>query len=373
MRTIITLLIISTFYTLICTGQPHQYKMLNTIPEFDSTQTKQLSFRVENANFFRNNEYYSPILDGYTYIGLWSRLLMAYYPAQNVRVRAGAHLLKYHGKSSFDPSESIPYFSITYQPKPGFNVTLGNINNDQNFGMPAMLYEPEYFYAQSPPAGAMVTYNKKWFDFETWIDWETFIYEGDPFQEKFTNGSKLLFRFINNNQINFRVPVYFVYHHQGGEIDSSAQKIETLMNGATGIDFTYKAGAWTMGIESLYVGYREATSNYLQPFRAGHGAVSRGFLSYKTAGLSLGYWQGKRFIAPRGRRIYQSVSFNTPGITLPKRQLIEGRLSWKIQIKKGIHFALESDAFFDLNDNSLSYAWGIHLFFNESFFLKKFD
>lgn len=353
-------------------AQNQSYGYLNTWPAFDSSQVKNLSFRIENANFFRNDEYTSPILDGYTLIGLWGRFLMQYYPAENLRVRFGGHFLKYHGRESIDDVESIPYYSIQYNPLPGLELIFGNFDNSQNLGLLEMLYEPEFYYTRKTPGGLQVRFDRSRLHLESWINWETHIFEGDPFQEVFTNGTIIKYDLISKKGHELSIPLQFIYHHQGGEIDSTDALIETLMNGAGGFNYQYYIADWSLGVHGYYLGYREATTNNLQAYSSGQAGLARIFASYKRSILSFGYWKANRFIAPKGRKIYQSYSFSTPGRLYPARDLLEGRLAMQIPVKKGVNFAIEADVFYDLNESNLSYSWGIHLIFSESFFMKSF-
>lgn len=363
------LLFFAIFLNIEAQSQQSQYSYLDTWNKFDSLQERNLFFRFENANFFRNTEYTSPILDGYTLIGLWGRFLFEYYPADNLRIKLGVHLLKYDGREEIEGVEALPYYMIQYKPVKDLSVIFGNFNDSRNMDLLSPLYEPELFYTQKPPAGLMVDYDKERIKLKSWINWETFIFEGDPFQERFLMGLSSEFYWLKNKDFELSMPLQFTYHHQGGEIDSSDNLIQTLMNGATGFKLNRISGKWNYGISGYYIGYREATSNGLQAFRAGQAGLARLNFGYKESLLSLGYWHGSKYVSPKGRHIYQSYSFSNPGEFYLKRQLVEGRFLFNLPIKSYVKLVLEADAFYDMNESDLSYAWGIHLIFSESFFL----
>jgi hypothetical protein len=350
-------------------SQNDRYNYLNTWNKFDSVQERELLFRFENANFFRNDEYVSPILEGYTLIGLWGRFLFEYYPTDNLRIKVGAHMLKYHGREEIEGVEALPYYSIQYKPLSDLSVTFGNFNNSRNMDLIAPIYEPELYYTHKPPAGLMIDFEKRFLTIKSWINWETHIFEGDPFQEKFLMGFSSEFFIINNDDFTLSTPLQFTYHHQGGEIDSSDNLVQTLMNGATGIRIKKRLEDWSIGLSSYYVGYHEATSNSLQAYRGGNAGLARLDFGYKESLLSLGYWYGDEYLSPKGRQIYQSYSFSNPGQLYPRRELMEGRFLLNIPIKNVARIVLEADAFYDLKESDLSYAWGVHLIFSESFFL----
>ena len=65
--------------------------------QIDSSLDNTLSFRIENSNFFKNNEYFNDIIQGYTLIGWFINPKLIYYPAKNAKIEAGIHFLKYSG------------------------------------------------------------------------------------------------------------------------------------------------------------------------------------------------------------------------------------------------------------------------------------
>jgi hypothetical protein len=354
-------------------SQNEAYRYMNTRAPFDSLKARNLSVRFENANFFRNNEYKSPVVDGYTLIGLWGRFLMEYYPANNLRLQVGGHFLKYHGSEPIDKHKSMPYYTIQYNPFHNMEIIFGNFNNNRNMGLLEMLYEPENYFTEKPPGGLQVRYANKWLTAQTWINWENFIFPGDSLQEVFTNGSLVDLELIDRENFQLSVPVQFMYYHEGGEIDSANKEIQTLMNGAAGLNFRYRAKRWTFGAEGYYLGYREATANRRQLFTAGYGGLARLSAAFDRSVVSVGYWQGDRYLSPKGRVLYQSYVLPANGEIHHRRQLLEGRLVVDIPVKYGVTFAVEADTFYDLTEGDFSYCWGLHLMFSESFFLRKIN
>lgn len=352
-------------------AQSNRYEFMSSYPAFDSTRVHQLHFRFENQNFFRNNEFQSDGVKGYTLIGLWGRPLLEYYPASNLKIRVGGHFLRYHGIDFIDKSNSIPYYSVQYNPFENFEIVLGNFDESYSIRMPEMLNSPELYLFSTPAGGVQVRYSNEYLQSQIWLNWETFIYDADPFQEVFTQGVSVEFFPVKSKFFRLALPLHFTYHHQGGEIDSSDELIETLMNGSVGMRGVYSVSKWNVGAETHYLGYREATGNRLQPFTAGHAGLARGFVKYNTLLLSAGYWQANGYLSPKGSRIYQSYVAVNPENSGRKRQLFEGRFVLNVPIKYGVKFALEADAYFDMLTSEFSYMYGIHLAFSESFFMRK--
>ena len=71
-----------------------------------------LSLRIKNIDFIKNNEYYNPIIEGYTMPGFFLQPELLYSPSGKVTVRGGIHLLKYAGTEKF--SQIRPVISATW-------------------------------------------------------------------------------------------------------------------------------------------------------------------------------------------------------------------------------------------------------------------
>ena len=55
----------------------------------DTNFTNTLNFRIENSNFFKNNEYFNDIIQGQTLIGWFLSPKFTYYPVKNAKIEAG--------------------------------------------------------------------------------------------------------------------------------------------------------------------------------------------------------------------------------------------------------------------------------------------
>lgn len=354
-------------------AQSERYPFMSAYSTFDSARAKGLYFRFENQNFFRNDEYQSAAIEGYTLIGLWGRPLLEYYPTNNLKIRLGGHFLRYQGDNGIDEGASIPYYSLQYNPFDNFEIIMGNIDNSQSFGLPEMMYEPEYYLSKKPPGGVQIRYRNRFLTAQVWINWETFIRPGDSFQEVFTNGTSVELNVLNKQNLQIDLPLHFTYHHQGGEIASRGAQIETLMNGIVGLNTHYSVNKWVFGSEMNYLGYREATNTRLQPYAAGHAALARVSVKFDKSFLSVGYWYGDRYLSPKGRVIYRSFGHPDATFDFSHRRLFESRFVLNVPIKNGVALALEADAFYDTTSSELSYCYGIHLTFSESFLLHKME
>ena len=80
---------------------------------FDGSTIRNLTIAVDNLNFFKNNEYKSKYVNGYTLTGSWIRPKLLYYPDKNFRLELGGQVLAYNGREDY---KLYPWFSALYQP-----------------------------------------------------------------------------------------------------------------------------------------------------------------------------------------------------------------------------------------------------------------
>ena len=165
--------------------QAQQYNPFYSLHgEFKSDAKEKLFFRLENLNFAKNNEYKGEFAEGATYIGYIATPKLVYYPTSDFRIEGGIRLHKYSGLTDFPESE--PVFSIHYQPEGKFSFILGTLNQDDNHHLHEALFEPERFYTDGAENGLQALFKSEHLNFDTWINWEQFIFQNDPFQEAFT-------------------------------------------------------------------------------------------------------------------------------------------------------------------------------------------
>jgi hypothetical protein len=58
-------------------------------------QTGDLSLRIKSIAFIKNNEYTSPVIEGYTLTGFFFHPELVYSPSGKITLRAGTHLFRY--------------------------------------------------------------------------------------------------------------------------------------------------------------------------------------------------------------------------------------------------------------------------------------
>jgi len=92
---------------------------------FTPADSQKLLLHIVNKNFFKNNEYFNPIEEGYTLIGFLAEPSLVYHPGKTTRLEAGVTLLKYQGRGGFYLSE--PLLRLQYHPAPFFQMIMGRL------------------------------------------------------------------------------------------------------------------------------------------------------------------------------------------------------------------------------------------------------
>lgn len=341
--------------------------------EFQKADSNKLFLRIENFNFIKNNEYNGDFAKGATWIGYLASPKLVYYPSSKVRIEAGARFQKYSGRTSF--TETEPVFSVNFMPTDNFSIILGSLNQNNNHSLSEPLYEPERFFTDEAENGLQIQYKKERFNFDTWVNWEKFILEGDPFQERFTFGLTSKYRLTNSSSPNnLSFPLQALFTHRGGEIDSSDGSVQTLANYSAGLEFSKKIEnsritSWNAKAIAFYFADNSSVKEF--GYDKGYAVYPQVGLTTKHSNITLGYWNADSFVAPKGSFLFQSTSRVNGEISEDKRELVTFKYYYEKKISTGVVFGGKIDCYYDLKNNDESYATAIYLRLNGDFFLKK--
>ena len=340
---------------------------------FKPEAKENLYFRFENLNFAKNNEYNGEFAKGATYFGYLATPKLIYYPTSNFRIEAGVRLQKYSGLSDF--SESEPVFSIHYQANEKLSLILGSLNQEDNHHLHEAIFEPERFFTDKGENGIQVLYNSKFLKADTWINWEQFIFQNDPFQEVFTLGLSADFRLNNpESSHSLSIPMQVLFTHKGGEIDSSEDNVQTIRHLGTGLVYkkTFESSRIrNFNTEVLYFQFSDNSSFKEFVFDKGEGIHFRIGAETKHSNLKFGYWIGDKFNSSRGSALFQSVSVVKRTHIEKRRDLVTAKYRYQKPIVEGILLGGQIDVYSDLNTNgAVSGAASIFVRINGEFFLK---
>lgn len=214
---------------------------------------KGLFIELDNISFFKDNEFAGPVMKGYSLPGLWLQPKAVYYPLKNIKLELGVHALIYSGAYKYPNmayhdiatwkgeqyqkgAHVLPFFRAQFTLNK-VNLVIGNIYGGSTHRLITPLYHPELNLTADPEAGFQILYDTRAFHLDAWVNWQSYIFEGDSHQEAFTAG---LASQIDYNRPDARVhvysPVQAIIQHRGGEQDTLyTNSVQTLMNGAVGV------------------------------------------------------------------------------------------------------------------------------------------
>ena len=334
-----------------------------------------LTLKFENTGFFKNNEFKSAFTNGYTLTGNWIRPKLVYLPSEKVEIELGWHYLLYNGSEK--ATWSIPWISARIRFLDNWQFILGDLDNSRNHRLISPIWEPERFLSDKPEAGFQFLHRSKQFYFDGWLNWEQFISDGDPFQEHLTAGISAEATLVRSQNIALTLPLQVLFHHMGGEIDSSPLRVQTLANTAIGLKTSLSLSyPFISGLEfaGYYSSFSDQKGNAGLPFEKGDGIFAIGSLSTKIGQFGLQYWNSENYYSIKGMGLLQSV----PGIKIPysasdyKKEMFQVFYEFEKELTKGFTLGTRLEGWFEQNPNNFSNTAAVYMVINQDFLLKKF-
>lgn len=296
----------------------------------DTTLTRTLRVEVDNLTFFCDNEYSSTLTKGYSLPGLWIEPRLAYAPHQQIDIEVGLHASLFHGANKYPNyvyhdiarwkgsqyqrgAHVLPWVRARAQFR-HLTVVLGDIYGGQNHQLVEPLFSAETNLSQDPEAGMQLLWDRKHLHADTWLNWQSYIFEEDSHQEAFTVGASWkVMPGDTHKALRWYIPVQMVIQHRGGEQDTTAMGVQTIMNASAGAGLSWnprgrKALTRVFAEADVLMAYQQSGS--LWPFDTG-AAV------HATAGLSLwqrlhlraGYFHAPdHFVSLYGNHFFSTVS-----------------------------------------------------------------
>ncbi|HPC99637.1 MAG TPA: hypothetical protein PL040_11780, partial [Bacteroidales bacterium] len=105
----------------------------------DTISVKERMFiDIESISFFKNNEYFSRITEGYTLPGSFIRPAFVYSPSQSFEIKIGIHQQLYAGRR--EQERPVPVFSTTWKITPATQLTIGTLKGSDSH----RLFDPNF-------------------------------------------------------------------------------------------------------------------------------------------------------------------------------------------------------------------------------------
>jgi hypothetical protein len=365
--------IIATLLVIFLSGRLFSQEVSNAFvadEPSDSLAKSKVYIVADNLNFFKDNEYKSNYVDGYTLTGAWIRPKLLYYPDNNFRLEVGGQLLAYHG---YEKYQIHPWFSALYMPVKGLSLRMGNLNQDLNHGLTDPMLDSEHFLKDKPEAGFQVKFKNDWLKTDLWIDWQKMIFAGDPDREKFVFGTVAEIKLLEKGNKILSLPVAFNGLHEGGEIDTNPNPAETHIVVSEGIRYEYKTKGPLIKSGKLECSFLQSTYPKDEtglPGKSGYAFFIQTTTNTDYGSFGSGYWYGNNFFTPLGMPLYQNGAIGKTE-TLENNHLLVLSYRYDRKIFDRSKFGFTSDLFYNPSLNKLSTSAGLYLMVNLSFLCSK--
>lgn len=331
------------------------------------TEPGELSLKIKNINFVKNNEYFNPIVEGYTLVGYFFHPELVYSPSKKVNLRLGSHILSYAGTEKF--SQFKPVFATSLNFSDNTSLTIGTLNGSDSHKMLDPHFDGERFYREYSEDGLQFTSSNNYFFTDTWLSWENFIFAGDSTREIFTAGESFKYTSpVISGSFQMEIPVQLQFKHYGGQISNYTEEVETYFNFATGIRLNLDLAGkryGQAGIEYLQFINNELSSDADELMNKGHAAWFRLHYTYKSLYLGVAYFKSHNYFSPNGNAIYSSVSHYQEDIVIPDRKILTNYLSLTAFPVSYLEVFLGLETYYDIDLKRLDHALSLHLNFDK--------
>lgn len=288
-----------------------------------------LGLRLGAHAFFHDNEFASCLMKGYTLPGARLTPALVVDPLPQIHLEVGATALLFHGANKYPNyayhdiarwkgrqfqrgAHFLPWLVAEARFK-HLTITLGDIHGGSAHDLILPMWNPETDLSQDPEAGFQLRLQRRHILLDTWLNWQSYIFDEDDHQEAFTVGTtaKILWS-RPEAQLQWYTPVQLLIQHRGGEQDTTSLGVQTVCNASLGLGLDY---ATRRRVVTALGGQLNAVASLqengqLWPFDAGcalHAEARATFLHFLTA--RLGYVGAPRqFISLYGTPLFSTLS-----------------------------------------------------------------
>ncbi len=336
----------------------------------EKNASRKISLQIDDKGFFSNNEYDLSHVKGYTLIGNRFTGKFNYTINPKFSMYLGMHLLKYNGLDGFYKAQ--PIIGLQIKPISNLTITMGSYDITHR-DLPMPLYHWERTLTNFIEEGVYIRYHSNIYNTHLWLNWDKFILHNDPFQEHFTVGWTHRLNLIQKERFHFTIPLYTLFDHHGGQIDSSDNPVNTIFNAAAGFEmkmpFQNKFFN-SLNINALYFYFNQTEKKY--PHNNGNGYLSAIQLNNQRMMIESGYWKGNHFYAPMGSPLFQSVAYGNDHWARDINEISYLKIAYHYPVYKHVDFQIGSHIFYMFPDQRIQYTYELSIHFTEDFFIYGF-
>ncbi|MBO4642604.1 MAG: hypothetical protein J5661_07095 [Bacteroidaceae bacterium] len=363
--------------------------------KIDSIDTKALKVELNALTFFRDNEYDSNITRGYSLPGTWLQPKLTYNPIAPIHLELGLHGLildgankypnyAYHDIATWKDNQYtsgahlLPWFRAQADLR-HLTFVLGNIYGAQNHRLIDPLFNPEQNISADPEMGIQILLDRPHVHLDTWLNWQSYIYELDTHQEAFTVGVNSHLKWNKKeNRFHWSSSIQLLIQHRGGEQDVTALGVQTLCNASAGIRMDYTPAdnhlLTCLSTEVNLLGSYQQ-SGHLWPFDTGfatHVGVAASL--WDKLGMRIGYFDApKQYANLYGSPFMSTISLKRENLTFNGLHTAYLRVDYTHTFTKAYKLGAELEAFsaHSHGENDLCFSFGIYLRVDPSILIKR--
>lgn len=323
-----------------------------------------LSFKLDNNNFFINNEYFSPVVEGYTLFGYWINPKLNLKITKEISIEAGFFANKYFGIESY--SHFTPTYTIDIS-KQHTKFQIGTIDF-KNTILSSPLISDERKYTNPTHEGMYFLHTKAKLKTSIWVEWEDFLFHNEDKQEvlNICTSNKLRHLFDSSNQIGIGLEAIIL--HKGGQINANPKKdLVMTANTNTSLFYIKKLYKTTLTLSQSYYGYTDMASVAYDIYKNGEGHLSSIDIERKSSHIKLSNWSASQYLSNSGNPIYNCRTTNWseyPKYSDKKRDLVICSYTYTKHHSKSAQFKTGFTGYFDYRNNNFDYNYWISVIIN---------
>ncbi len=323
--------------------------------------------------FFKDNEYFNKIVDGYTLFGTQLNPQLVYYPTKDLCLEAGVFLWKDFGNPTLQ--QVRPTYRATWTVK-NHQFILGNIRSHLNHNYIEPLFNFERVMLKPLEEGVQYRHLGQRLFVDVWVDWQRQQYRYSNYQEEIAGGISSSYRLTTDQSAwQVAVPFQFTATHHGGQIDTLNKPLQTLFNEAFGLEVRRSLGQHVRAVRfnAYALGFQDHSFTFGQlPFKNGTAFYLNGTLETKYGDAMLSYFEGEHFISPLGGDLYQGLSrtVSDPTYAETVRRVLLLRLLRDFRISDAAALTVRVEPVYDFRGRKTDFSFGFYLNFRQEWLLE---
>lgn len=369
----------ATFVILFCCSASyaqHLSQAMQFANPVEASDSNSISIRYSNLFYLRDYEYTHQIQTGYTLFGTWHYPRVSIQPNSWLKIEAGALLQKEYGDKQLD--RAWPVFSLQIRQK-NFRILLGALEGNQSHGLVEPHMSFDKVIERPIEEGVQLKYNSKRIKADIWLDWELRQKENADYPEELTGG--LTFSYLLSQPEKpwrFSIPLQVIVPHKGGQLDTNSSAVITVLNPSAGV-----AAEWNNSAREKWLQYAKFDMHFMDyklfhndnayAYNKGSGFLANAYLRSKwNFSFLASYWKGENFVAPKGGKLYQSIS-SIPGRDHkePERQLLFLNFIYEKELFPGFFADCRFSPYVDLGNSFLENSFLVLLSYRGNFRIGK--